>query len=240
MNTDSFRQLYTNDVDTLLEKIRVNCVLFSKAHKQRYLALEQSLKYYKLPIIVISGVSSLVSVGQAYMPQYYITILNSIFGLSCSVICSIELYLGISVQLAKAATLTKEFYELSIEIYKVLSMDNCNRTESPMTFLESVFGRYSSLYSNKDIVGFHIQDQLIPLDDELAARLSTPRNTDFILSQLVAPRQPTPSPLSCSSRTPDVNYIWLEYKYGKKTKFHTRYIGNGFWQRRIICYLSVW
>ena len=208
MNTESFRQLYTNDVDTLLEKIRVNCVLFSKAHKQRYLALEQSLKYYKLPVIVISGVSSLVAVSQEYMPQYYITIINSVFGLCVSVICSVELYLGISVQLSKAAMLTKEFYELSIEIFKVLSMDINNRTENPMTFLESVFGRYSSLYQNKDIVKFHIQDQLIPLNDDLAARLRQNSETSNILNQLVSPIRPLPpSPLSISGRTPDVNYI---------------------------------
>ena len=208
MNNESFRQLYTNDVDTLLEKIRVNCVLFSKAHKQRYLALEQSLKYYKLPVIVISGVSSLVAVSQEYMPQYYITIINSVFGLCVSVICSVELYLGISVQLSKAAMLTKEFYELSIEIFKVLSMDINNRTENPMTFLESVFGRYSSLYANKDIVKFHIQDQLIPLNDDLAARLRQNSETSNILNQLVSPIRPLPpSPLSISGRTPDVNYI---------------------------------
>ena len=208
MNTESFRQLYTNDVDTLLEKIRVNCVLFSKAHKQRYLALEQSLKYYKLPVIVISGVSSLVAVSQEYMPQYYITIINSVFGLCVSVICSVELYLGISVQLSKAAMLTKEFYELSIENFKVLSMDINNRTENPMTFLESVFGRYSSLYANKDIVKFHIQDQLIPLNDNLAARLRQNSETSNILNQLVSPIRPLPpSPLSISGRTPDVNYI---------------------------------
>ena len=208
MNTESFRQLYTNDVDTLLEKIRVNCVLFSKAHKQRYLALEQSLKYYKLPVIVISGVSSLIAVSQEYIPQYYITIINSVFGLCVSVICSVELYLGISVQLSKAAMLTKEFYELSIEIFKVLSMDINNRTENPMTFLESVFGRYSSLYANKDIVKFHIQDQLIPLNDDLAARLRQNSETSNILNQLVSPIRPLPpSPLSISGRTPDVNYI---------------------------------
>ena len=208
MNTESFRQLYTNDVDTLLEKIRVNCVLFSKAHKQRYLALEQSLKYYKLPVIVISGVSSLVAVSQEYMPQYYITIINSVFGLCVSVICSVELYLGISVQLSKAAMLTKEFYELSIEIFKVLSMDINHRSENPMTFLESVFGRYSSLYANKDIVKFYIQDQLIPLNDDLAARLRQNSETSNILNQLVSPIRPLPpSPLSISGRTPDVNYI---------------------------------
>ena len=187
MNSDTFRQIYTNDVDTLLEKIRVNCVLFSKAHKKRYLVLDQSLKWYKLPIIIISGVSSLISVSQEYMPQFYITILNSVFGLSCGVICSIELYLGISVQLAKSATLTKEFYSLSIEIYKTLSMDINNRSENSITFLESVFGRYSALHENKDIVAFHIKDQLIPLPEDIKSELNSRRSINSIVNILSPP-----------------------------------------------------
>lgn len=183
----SFRQIYTNDVDALLEKLRVNCILFSKAHKKRYLQLEQSLKYYKLPIIVISGISSLISVSQEYMPQYYITILNSVFGLSCGIICSIELYLGISVQLAKAATLTKEFYSLAIEIYKVLSMDTIHRNENAVTFLESVFGRYSALHENKDIVAFHIQDQLIPLPADISTQLGSRRSINSVVNAPAPP-----------------------------------------------------
>ena len=124
---------YTTDIENILEKIRVNSILFSNAHKRRYLELNQSLKYYKIPIILISGVSSLISVSQQYIPQYYITIMNSVFGLTCGTICSIELYLGISVQLAQSSALHKDFYALAIDIYKVLSLTNESWTEVLLT-----------------------------------------------------------------------------------------------------------
>ena len=158
---------YTTDIETVLEKIRVNSILFSNAHKKRYLELNQSLKYYKIPIIVISGFSSLIAVSQAYVPQYYITVMNSVFGLTCGTICSIELYLGISVQLAQSSELTKSFYTLATDIYKVLSLTNDSRSENAQTFLESSYGTYSSLCANSYIVTRSIQDQLVPLEDEL-------------------------------------------------------------------------
>ena len=63
-----------NDVDLILEKIRLNCIDLSDAHKQRYIVLTSMLKYYKIPVIVISGISSIVSVGQEFIPQKIITI----------------------------------------------------------------------------------------------------------------------------------------------------------------------
>jgi hypothetical protein len=143
---------YTTDIENILEKIRINSVLLSNVHKKRCLELNQSLKYYKIPIIVISGISSLVAVAQVYIPQFYITIMNSVFGLSYSTICSIELYLGISVQLAQSSALTKEFYTLATDIYKVLSLTNESRTENAATVLESCYGTYSSLCANSYIV----------------------------------------------------------------------------------------
>jgi hypothetical protein len=172
---------YTTDIENVLEKIRVNSILFSNAHKKRYLELNQSLKYYKIPIIVISGFSSLISVSQQYVPQFYITILNSIFGLTCGTICSIELYLGISVQLAQSSALHKEYYTLATNIYKVLSLSNDNRSENSQTFLESCYGTYSSLCANSYIVTKNIKDQLVPLEDELllaTARSATPTRTN--------------------------------------------------------------
>lgn len=167
---------YTTDIEEVLEKIRINSILFSNAHKKRYLELNQSLKYYKIPIIVISGISSLVAVSQEYIPQFYITIMNSVFGLTCGTICSIELYLGISVQLAQSSALHKEYYTLATDIYKVLSLTNESRSENAQTFLESCYGTYSSLCTNSYIVTRSIQDQLVQIDDTLllATRSGTP------------------------------------------------------------------
>lgn len=155
------------DVDVILEKIRRNCILLSNAHKERYIELNDMLKYYKIPVIIISGVSSLVSVGQQFIPQTIITVCNGLFGLSCSIIVSIELYLGISQQLAQSASLTKEFYTLSTNIFKTLALSTENRTENSLTYLESIYGEYSSLCANSYVVKKNIIDSLIPLPEDV-------------------------------------------------------------------------
>ena len=155
------------DVDVILEKIRRNCILLSNAHKERYIELNDMLKYYKIPVIIISGVSSLVSVGQQFIPQTIITVCNGLFGLSCSIIVSIELYLGISQQLAQSASLTKEFYTLSTNIFKTLALSTENRTENSLTYLESIYGEYSSLCANSYVVKKSIIDSLIPLPEDV-------------------------------------------------------------------------
>ena len=157
-------------VDSVLEKIRCNCILLSNAHKERYNELNSMLKYYKIPLIVISGISSLMSVSQEFVSQQIITICNGLFGLSCSIIVSIELYLGISSQLALSASLTKEFYTLAINIYKSLELSIHNNSENSLTYLELVYGEYSSLCANSYIVKKNIVDNMIPLPDNIPIR----------------------------------------------------------------------
>ena len=154
-------------MDALLEKIRVNSIVLSDAHKERYVELKTSLKYYKIPVIIISGISSLISVAQEFFSQRVITICNGLFGLICSIIVSIELYLGISAQLAQSASLTKEFYSLSTDIFKTLSLAPANRTENSLTYLESTYGTYTSLCANSYIIVKHLDDQLLIIPEPL-------------------------------------------------------------------------
>ena len=45
---------WTDDIDDVLNNIRLNCILLSKAHKKRYFDLKYSLNFYKLPVIVLN------------------------------------------------------------------------------------------------------------------------------------------------------------------------------------------
>jgi len=85
------------DIEKLLENSRQNCVLLSKLHKQEYLYYKSYLKWFKLPIIAISAINSVISLGlQPYLEQSYISALNSGLSLICGIITSCEIYLGIN------------------------------------------------------------------------------------------------------------------------------------------------
>ena len=54
---------WTTDIECVLENIRVNSVLLTTEHKKRYFGLNQTLKYFRLPVIILSGINSIISVG---------------------------------------------------------------------------------------------------------------------------------------------------------------------------------
>ena len=74
------------------------------------------------------------------------------------------------LELVQSASLTKEFYTLSTNIYKSLELSRNNRSENSLTYLESVYGEYSSLCANSYIVKKNIVDNMIPLPEYIPAR----------------------------------------------------------------------
>jgi hypothetical protein len=88
------------DIENLLENIRKNCILMNKEHKKRYLYLKQILIRFRLPIICLSGVNSVVAVGlQPYLHQHIISASTCVISLICGIIGSVELYLQIDQQM---------------------------------------------------------------------------------------------------------------------------------------------
>ena len=48
------------DIESLLDKIRQNCVIMSDYHKKRYLYLKEYLKVFKIPIIIFSSINKYI------------------------------------------------------------------------------------------------------------------------------------------------------------------------------------
>jgi hypothetical protein len=151
---------YTDEIETVLENIRCNSVLLYQEHRQRYLQLKAKLKYYKVPIIIISSISSIVSLSQQFLDQNVITLLNMILGLVCSIIGSIELFFGISNQLIKEYDTSKDFHILGMSIFKCLSLQRIDRPQNGTTFLENSYGTYIKLIETSNILPSRIQDKL--------------------------------------------------------------------------------
>ena len=128
---------WTEDIDTLLNNIRINCILLCKAHKKRYFENKDLLKWYRLPVIVLNGVNSIISVGlQPYASQGVISVTTSLIALTCGIVGSIELYLGIQKKLETDLISQRDYYLLSVDIFKTLSLKKENRPIPAKDFLE--------------------------------------------------------------------------------------------------------
>ena len=153
------------DIETLLENIRQNCVVMNKEHKKRYLYLKNILIRFRLPIICLSGVNSVVAVGlQPYLSQNIISATTCVISLVCGIIGSIELYLQIQAQTETELLSQKEYYLLGINIFKTLQLNNENRNVDLRAYLDETFSTYQKLIENSCVIRKKIQDHLSPIN----------------------------------------------------------------------------
>jgi hypothetical protein len=156
---------WSDDIDKVLDNIRINCVIMSKLHKQRYFELQSSLKYYRMPVIILNGINSIFAVGlQPYIYQGTISLTNSLIALTCGIIGSIELYLGIQKRLENDMISQRDYYLLSIDIFKTLSLDKTNRPTPSKDYLEKSYNVYTKLIESSSTLAKVKGDKLIQID----------------------------------------------------------------------------
>ena len=153
-----------DDIENLLENIRLNCVVLNKEHKKRYIKLKNTLKWFRIPIIVLSGINSLLSVSlQNYLEQGIISISTAMVSLTCGIIGSVELYLSIQQNMEMELITSKDYYLLGIDIFKILSLKEKNRNVELKAFLDEKFQVYQKLVENSNILEKKVLDKLCPV-----------------------------------------------------------------------------
>jgi hypothetical protein len=158
-----------NDIESVLDKLRQNSSTLSNYHRKRYLVLKARLKYYRVPIIVVSACNSVGAVSlQPFLNQTYISLLNMFLSLIVGIIGSIEMFLQINRELESSLVNQKEFYILSCDIYKYLELERGNRITDERTFLQESYTRYIKLIETSYTLKKRIDDKL---QDALTARI---------------------------------------------------------------------
>jgi hypothetical protein len=168
MNKQFSDNTWTDDIDQVLNNIRINCVILTKLHKQRYFELKSTLKYYRLPVIILNGINSIFAVGlQPYMFQGTISLTNSLIALTCGIIWIIELYFGIQKRLENDMISQRDYYLLSVDIFKTLSLNRENRPIPAKDFLEKSYNTYTKLIESSSTLNKVKGDKLIPIELDL-------------------------------------------------------------------------
>lgn len=163
-----------NDIEGVLDKLRLNSSILANYHRKRYLVLKARLKYYRVPIIVFSSVNAVASVClTSFMSQTYISLLNMFLSLTVGIIGSVEMFLQINRELESSLVNQKEFYILSCDIYKYLALEKINRITDERTFLSDQYTRYIKLIETSYTLKKKIDDKL---QDDLTAKLKSLTN----------------------------------------------------------------
>jgi len=133
-----------SDVDSILIRMRKNCVFLSMYHNRRYHFYKNLLFCcFRIPLIVFSGLNSFFAVGlQNYLDQKTISLLNAMVSLFCGILTSVELLWQLKDRLENELVSHKNFYRLSTDIFQFLQLDNENRAKLEKDFLSETYDLY--------------------------------------------------------------------------------------------------
>ena len=81
----------------------------------------------------------------------------------CSILNSVELYLGIESSMASELVASKDYYLLSCGIYKVLVLERENRSQPAKEFLEESYAQYTKLFESSNLLNKKMKDSLKPV-----------------------------------------------------------------------------
>ena len=152
---------WSRDIEEICEAIRANAAAMSKKHTKLYTYYNGQLKYYKIPVIIISGLNSVIAVGlQPYLDQGVISGSNCLLALLCGIIGSIELFLGIQTSMETEMAASKDFYLLSVNIFRTLSLERSHRGHPGKAYLEEVYTHYSKLFETSALIQTKMEDKL--------------------------------------------------------------------------------
>lgn len=168
---------WTTDTEVILNKIRINCNTLSEYHRLRFIKLKESIKWFRIPVIIVSGINSVFSVGlNAFIDQGIVSVLNCLLSLICGIIVSIELYLQLQTQIDTEQANSKDFYLLGIQIFKILSLQPENRNVEPSSYLDEVYASYTKYVSQSNIIKTRLMDSLqeIPIHKESEVYVEIP------------------------------------------------------------------
>ena len=169
---------WTNDIESILENIRINCITLSNYHKEKYYYYKSLLKFFKLPLIILSSICSISSVGlTGYMAQSDISMLTCVLSLISAIIASIELYLGIQKNMENEMNVSRSFQILSYDIYRTLNLSIQNRQVNGKIYLDQKYTEYIKQVEQANLVhNKKVKDVLAPIPEILKLNM-TPTNS---------------------------------------------------------------
>ena len=62
-NSDESNDSWSIDRENLLDSIRYNCAILNELHKEQYFYFRSFSKYFRVPLLLLSGINSVAAIG---------------------------------------------------------------------------------------------------------------------------------------------------------------------------------
>ena len=154
---------WNDDNELILKKIGIMSSELSDFHKDKYYYYKNMLKYFKIPVIILSSINSVIAIGlSTFIIQTLVSVITCIISLISAMLGSIELYLGIQKTMEIELDSSKQFKILSYDIFKNLTLRRENRNINGKTYLEEKYSEFIKLLENSTLMDKKLNDLLTP------------------------------------------------------------------------------
>lgn len=142
-----------DEIETLLEKIRINSVVLAETHRRNFYEYKNLSRYFDIPIIVISVLSSSFSVGsQAYLTQNIISTTTCSISMLVAILSSIKLYLSLDDNMKLENDISKQFSLLALDIFKYTHLKQGDRSMEGLAYLNKKYTNYTHLIEQSNLL----------------------------------------------------------------------------------------
>ena len=172
------------EIINILNKIRLNSITLSTKHRNTALYYQNISRYFDVPIIICSTFSS--SIGSiSYMESDNKNQINLFISMFITILTSIKLYLNITSNLNNEVALSRDFYILSVDIYKNLNLRVDDRPDAT-TYLNECYSQYIKLTEQSQLYAKIKRDELLKIDtDNDADETMSSSSSSSTLSSIV-------------------------------------------------------
>jgi hypothetical protein len=145
--------IWSDEVEDICEKLRINCVNLAEYHRKRYYHFKSYGKYFRIPAIILASITSTASIGlQPLLDQSIISGITCILGMTLGILSAVEIYMGIQTSMELELKQSKEFYTLAIDLYKTLTLQSQNRGEDGKDYLNKKYGQYIKMVEASNLL----------------------------------------------------------------------------------------
>lgn len=172
--------MWNSETKNILEKIRLNSIKLSNKHRATALSYQHISKYFDIPIIILSTISSSLG-SNKFVPDNDKDSINLFISMFVTIATSVKLYLNITSNLNQEIALSREYYVLSIDIYKNLNLPLDIRPD-PIQYLNECYSQYVKLIEQSTLNNKIKKDELLKVeipDDDIETLSSSSSSTSL-------------------------------------------------------------
>jgi len=178
-DTDETLDGWSKDIETILDNLLDNVNKLQEQHRQRYLQSQSLLVFFRIPLIILSSLNSVFSVGLTnYMEQNIVSTLNCLISLICACISSVELFLNINKNMEASLQSYHGYKLLGIKISSCRKLNREHREKNAIGFLNECISEYKNLLEQSTVLLTDLDDKLLDYKAETKNMLifKSPKN----------------------------------------------------------------